>query len=176
MISRLTLVSLAYLKNYYQWWLWSMYWVEFVLQFFCFIIEKVGLNRLADQTSFLSLHEFGQRYSWLGFWHVLPTLNTRILRILRNVSRQASLLMAVRFWTGIWALGLPACDKHYSPGDHYSPRDPISWFFYFHPRAYFFGIFFYKIGIYNPNLALRTLIRAITQWEGVLTYDPFSAT
>jgi hypothetical protein len=90
MIFRLTLVSLAHLKKYYQWWLWSMCWIEFVFRFLCFVVV---LYCLADQTLFLNLHEFGQRCSWLGFWHICPALNTRMLRILINVCRQGSMVL-----------------------------------------------------------------------------------
>jgi hypothetical protein len=90
MIFRWTLVPLAHLKKYYLWRLLSIYWIEFVLQFLCFVKEKVVLYSLANQTSFLSLHKFGWRCSWLGFWHVPPASNTRILRIFINVCRQGS--------------------------------------------------------------------------------------
>jgi hypothetical protein len=43
MIFRLTLISLPHLKKYYQWRLWSMCWIEFILQFLCFVKEKVIL-------------------------------------------------------------------------------------------------------------------------------------
>jgi hypothetical protein len=43
---------------------------------------------------------------------------------------------------------------------------PFSDFSIFAPLHTFFGIIFYKIGIYNPDLALRGLFQALTQWEG----------
>ena len=53
--------------------------------------------------------------------------------------RQALRLRVVQIWGHAWAFGLPTGNKHYSP------KDPISWFFYFLYLAYFFGIFLTKL-------------------------------
>jgi hypothetical protein len=81
-----------------------------------------------------------------------PTMNTRILRILINICRQVLPLRVVRFWAMLGSSGFP----HATNTVH--RRTQFHDFFIFVLLHTFYGIHFYKIGIYDPDLASRTLI------------------